>query len=564
MAVFALATNVLMLALPLYMLQVYDRVLPSQSRETLLYLSIIAAVSLAVLGLIEGVRSVLANRAAARFDEAVSEPVLAKALEPGAKGGANIQPVRDVAAIRNAIASRLVFNLLDLPFALLFVAVLYLIHPDLFWLSLGGIVILILLALANEAVTRQLSRSQQQADLGATLQLEHYARNAETIAAMGMRNDLIDRWGNTHAKALAQSDRNAIINARFTGLSRSLRFGLQLAILGLGALLVLAGEMTAGMIFASSIIAGRAFQPIDQTISSWRNLASVREAWDRLKDFMQGERPEMPLVALSRPKGNLQVSGVTVPAFDDRAKPPLLNNISFELDAGQVLAIVGPSGAGKSTLARVLTGVLAPLRGHVRLDGHALDEWPQAERGKFIGYLPQMIEMLPGSVAENIARFSGNLDDEAVVAAAGLAKVQPLIQRLSGGYNAAIGAGGIQLSGGERQRIALARAFYGNPCFVVLDEPNSNLDTEGEAALGAALASAKQAGITVVLITQRNSILEQADTIMVLEQGMVKKIGGRDEFRQTVAGQGAGQRQVRGAATSRNVTPLRAGIERKP
>lgn len=564
MAVFALATNILMLALPLYMLQIYDRVLPSQSRETLLFLSIIAAVSLAVLGLIEGVRSVIANRAAARFDEAVSEPVLAKALQPNANSGANIQPVRDVAAIRNAIASRLVFNLLDLPFALLFVAVLYLIHPDLFWLALGGIVVLVLLALTNEAVTGKISKDQQQADLGATLQLEHYARNADAIAAMGMSADLIDRWGQSHAKALAQADRNAIINARFTGLSRSLRFGLQLAVLGFGAVLVLAGEMTAGMIFASSIIAGRAFQPIDQTISSWRNLASVRQAWDRLKEFMGGEQQETQLVALARPKGNLQVSGIMVPAFDDPAKLPLLGDLSFELDAGQVLAIVGPSGAGKSTLARVLTGILAPATGQVRLDGHALDEWTQTGRGKFIGYLPQSVEMLPGSVGENIARFEEPLDDEAVVAAARLAQVEPLIQKLSGGYNALIGPGGIQLSGGERQRIALARAFYGNPCFVVLDEPNSNLDTEGEAALAAALAKAKQTGMTVVLITQRNNILEQADRIMVLEHGSIRKIGGRDEFRQAVATQGGGRRQVRGAATSRNVTPIRASIERKP
>lgn len=536
MAVFALATNMLMLVMPLYMLQIYDRILPSQSNETLLYLSLIAGLALAILGMVEGVRVVLANRAATRFDLTMAEPAIAASFAQTSSGGggpAKVQPVRDVATVRGALASRLVFNLLDLPFALLFIGVLYLIHPNLFWLALVGMAVLVSLALANELATRGMSKRQQGADMAAMVQLEHYARNAESVAAMGMLRDLVNQWGGRHAKALVEGDRAARVNAAFSGVSRTLRFSLQVAVLGYGALLVLAGEMTAGMIFAASIIAGRAFQPVDQAIAGWRNLSMARQAWQRIKQFLAEARTgEDARTLLPVPKGELKVSGVSVANAGDPARPAILSQIAFELEAGQLLGIVGPSGAGKSTLARVLTGVIVPARGEVTLDGHKLSQWRAEERGRFIGYLPQTVEMLPGTIAQNIARFRPDAEDGDVLAAAGLAHVEPLIQNQPDGYNTLIGPGGVPLSGGERQRIALARAFFGNPSFVVLDEPNANLDHDGEEALGRALETARTRGITVILITQRQRVLDHVDKIMVMEAGQVKRFDDAAAFRQ--------------------------------
>jgi ATP-binding cassette subfamily C protein len=530
MAFFSLFTNLLMLAIPLYMLQIYDRVLPSQSSATLTFLSIIAALALIVLGAMEVVRSILANRTAARLDADLADTVLQNVIRSGASSGGSSQPMRDLVAIRNIIASRQAFALLDLPFAVVFIAILYLIHPDLFWITIAGAVTLTLIALLNQYLSSKSSREQIERSVASSLQTEYLARNADSLVAMGMVNNVINYWGTGHAEEMVQSDRAGQINAFFTGLSRFLRLGLQIVILGYGALLVLDGEITPGMIFASSIVSGRALQPIDQVIASWRQLAAGMEGWRRLKLFLRDKTNRTDYSPLPTPDGNLAVTEVSQPNSVDPAAKPILNRISFELAAGKSVAVIGPSGSGKSTLARIIIGAVKPRIGSVRLDGHEISNWDPEALGRHIGYLAQDVDLLPGTIAQNIARFEPSPDSNKFIEAAKLAHAEDLIKAMPKGYDTPIGPGGVQISGGEKQRIGLARAFYGNPRLLVLDEPNSSLDKLGEIALNRALAAASQNGITVFIITQRESALARVDKIMRIQGGQISDYGDRDEI----------------------------------
>ena len=530
LAGFSFIVNALMLTMPLYMLQIYDRILPSHSMDTLTFLSVIAICSLVVLGLLEAVRSVLASRAAAQLEVTLGADALRVSMQKSRMGEADIQPMQDLANIRNFISSRIVFSLLDIPFAPLFIGILWIIHPTLFWLTVAGSIVLLLIAFLNQWVTSKPSMLAGSRQGEAMLNAQSMSRNSHALRAMGMSGNAISLWGNQNALSLEAQGNVDMRNAVLSGLSRTIRMGLQIAILGVGALLVLKNEMTAGMIFASSIIAGRGLQPIDQVIGGWRQFAITWRSWKNLKVVFETAGDEVEKTLMQTPKGEIAVDSVLVVSPGGMSNPPILKRVSFKILPGDMLGIVGPSGSGKSTLARLLVGAQQPQAGFVRFDGTDIQNWDPTQLGQHIGYLGQEMELLPGTVTQNIARLDRNPDSQAVLEAAQMAQVHTLIQKLPQGYDTLIGPGGMGLSGGQRQRIGLARAFFGNPQIMILDEPNANLDEDGELALQWALVSARKRGVTIVIITQRKQVLNSVDKILRLHQGNVDFFGTREEF----------------------------------
>ena len=530
LAGFSLVVNLLLLAMPLYMLQIYDRILPSRSIDTLMFLSIIAGGALVVLGLLEAVRSVVASRAAARLDADLGADALLASIKKSGGGEADIDPVRHLASIRQFITSRMIFALLDFPFSPIFIAILYIIHPVLFWLTLGGAVVLFVLAIITQRLSRDASARANFQQSSALQMAQSLARNSDTLQAMGMTANGVRLWGAQNAHSLIEYGSVDFRGAVMSGLSRSFRMGLQVAILGVGALLVLNHEMTAGMIFAAAIISGRALQPIDQVIGGWRQFVICWASWKSLKAALVAHKDEDAKTLLDEPKGHLSVTEVLVMNPIGVSAPPILNRVSFDLAPGSVLGVVGPSGSGKSTLARALVGVQNVQSGSIRIDGTDVQNWDRQQLGRHIGYLSQDVELLPGTVKQNIARLTAEPDDLAVLDAARKAQVHALIQKLPQGYDTRIGPGGLGLSGGQRQRIGLARAFYGDPKIMVLDEPNANLDDDGELALHRALVATRTAGVTVVIVTQRKQVLNLVDQILRLHSGSVDYLGTRDRF----------------------------------
>ncbi|WP_434722112.1 type I secretion system permease/ATPase [Mesorhizobium sp. RIZ17] len=516
---FSLLINLLLLVIPLYLLQVYDRVLPSSSVETLVYLSIIAVAALGFLGLLDAIRAVYTQRIAATVNDRLGATVFAASL--GARS--TLSPLNDLASVCAFIRSRGVSMLFDLPFAPIFLALLYLIHPVLFWVTLGGAVLLVVLVVANQlAVGRNDALSAERSALASKAE-QAFARNAETLRAMGMVENAARAWGRHVAAALALHDRSAGANALFSGASRALRMMLQLAILGAGAWLVLKGEMTAGMIFASSLVSSRALQPLDQLIGSWRQLADARRAWSRLAATLAAQPAVASRLILPDPTGAIAAQDLFFIAPDATfGAEPILKRLSFAISAGEAVAIVGPSGAGKSTLARLLVGAAQPSGGTVRIDGAELRTWDENQLGRHVGYLAQEVELFPGSIADNIARFDADADDAAIIEAAKRAEAHELVLSLRDGYQTTVAG---TLSGGERQRIGLARAFYGNPRILVLDEPSTHLDGAGETALEAVLAAARAAGVTTIVITHRPAIASACDRVMVLRGGVIEAFG---------------------------------------
>ncbi|TPJ17754.1 type I secretion system permease/ATPase [Mesorhizobium sp. B2-7-3] len=554
--VFSLLINILLLVIPLYLLQVYDRVLPSSSVETLVYLSAIAVLALAFLGLLDAIRAVYTQRVAATVDRKLGASTFAVSL--GARYAGGLSPLRDLASVCAFIRSRGVAVLFDLPFAPVFLALLYLIHPVLFWVTVAGAVLLLFLVVANQlAIGRNDALSAERSALASQAE-QAFARNAETLRAMGMVRNASLVWGRHVAAALTFHDRSSSANAIFSGASRALRMMLQLAILGAGAWLVLQGQMTAGMIFASSLVSSRALQPLDQLIGAWRQIADARRAWTRLEKALAMRPPEPRKLILPDPAGAISVQDVFFMA--PNAQPgtePILKRLNFAIGAGEALAVVGPSGAGKSTLARLLVGAAQPTGGSIRIDGADLRTWDESQLGKHVGYLAQEVELFPGSIAQNVARFDQQADDAAIVEAARRAQVHELILAQRDGYQTMIGPSDRALSGGERQRIGLARAFYGNPRLLVLDEPSSHLDGSGEAALEAVLSAARAAGVTVIVVTHRPSIAAACARVMLLRGGMVEAFGPADEvLRRSVIGKAPQQSTV---VTGSFVPTIRAG-----
>lgn len=525
---FSLFINLLQLASPLYMMQVYDRVLSSRSEGTLIMLSIVTVGMMAVSGALEMVRSRILVRTGAIFDERLSVRLFDAVFErhlrmPRAQRS---QPLQDLTTLRQFMTGQGLFAFFDAPWTPIFLLILFMFHPVLGWIAVGGGVVMVILAYVSEWATRSpLGRANVEAT--ASMQFTDTSlRNVEAVEAMGMLPGIRRRWQKRHHKMMGfqavASDWAGLLSSS----SRFTRMVLQSAMLGGGAYLAITNEITPGMMIAASIISGKALAPIDMVVGSWGGLINARMAYRRLEDLLatipaKGERMTLPA-----PTGNITVENVL--ACPPGSQIPTIKNVSFAIKAGEAVGIIGPSAAGKSTLARLLVGVWLPYAGKVRLDGADVSHWPREALGPHIGYLPQDIELFEGTVAENIARF-GHIDSDAVVEAARKAGIHDMILRLPQGYDTPIGEGGSALSGGQRQRMGLARALYGDPTFLVFDEPNSNLDDEGEAALVAAIRELKEAGKTVVIIAHRPSVLAHVDKVMVMRDGMVQLYGPRAE-----------------------------------
>ena len=529
LAVFSAGVNVLMLTAPLYMLQVFDRVLASRSTDTLLMLSLIAGVALLTLAALEGVRSFsllhISSWLDARLGSSVLQASIASALRKGQSPSA--QGLRDLSTFRTFVGGPSMFPIMDAPWTPLFIAVVFMLNPILGWMALGGALVLLVLALTNETATRGLLQRAGDAQIQAMDEAEAAVLNADVIEAMGMMADLTRKWHGRSREALQLQSRASARSGIITAVSKFIRLALQVGMLGVGAWLVIQNELTPGGMIAGTILLGRALAPVDQAIVSWKALIAARAAYQRVKTQLAGRRGRPGQgMSLPQPTGQVRCEGVTFTHPD--TQEPTLRNIDFDLPAGKVLGLIGPTASGKTTLARLLVGNLTPQSGHVRLDGMDIAQWASADRGRHVGYLPQDVELFDGSVKENIARMTDGKPDT-VVSAARLAGVHDMILRLPQGYDTQIGSAGAALSGGQRQRVALARAVYGEPCFIVLDEPNSNLDQAGVEALSSALVALKRRGATVVLVAHQPSLVREADYLMVLAEGSVKLAGPRDE-----------------------------------
>lgn len=538
---FSLALNLLMLTVPLYMMTVYDRVLTSRSEETLLMLSILAVGALAVIAVLEAVRQMVLTRIGTRLETGLGGPILDVSLQTGQSSGSDIQGLRDLGQLRQFISSPLVSALFDAPVAPFYLAVVFLIHPHLGWLSLGAALLILIVAVVNQRLARKPLAEASHYAAAALRKAQVQARNAEVIRAMGMFPDCVVSWGDDTAQALMAADRAGRRNALLNGLSKFLRLLLQIAVLGYGAYLVLAdSSLSAGIIFAASIISARALAPLDQAVSGWPTLVSAHQAWRRLREQLRSAPTGPAPMRLPEPDGSLVVEKLVFATASGAV--PILKGLSFYIEPGEVVGIIGPSGAGKSTLARLLVGAIVPSAGVVRIGGDDRQNWQPEELGPFIGYVPQDVELFPATVAQNIARLNKSPDPGKVVAAAKMANCHELIQNLPQGYDTVLGLRGYALSGGQRQRVALARAFYGNPKLVVLDEPNASLDSQGEEALIAALRQAHIAGITCVVITQRSSVMPALTKMMLLRDGHIEAFGAKDEVMKSLirpAGQSA-------------------------
>lgn len=540
--VFSIAINVLLLTTPLYLIQVYDRVLPSSSTETLIFLSVIALGALIAMGILEAARSVYAQRVATAMDGKLASRAFAAATAaPRAESG-DIGPINDLATLRTFVGSRSLTALFDLPFIPLFLALLFFIHPVLFWLTLAGAGVLLLIMITGQIASRRMSAEAPERTARASLQAQAFVRNAETLRAMGMTRNAIETWGSEFSQALNQAGRGSALNASFAGLSRAIRMALQLAILGVGAWLVLAGQMTAGMIFASSIVAGRALQPLDQLIGGWPQMIEARRAQKRLRSALSGDGAgKTAATLLPDPTGAISVKNLV---YGAPGGEPIIKRMTFSVEAGMSLAVIGPSRAGKSTLARLLVGAVHPNAGSVSYDTSDLRTWNPDQLGRHVGYLAQDVQLFPGTIAANLSRFDPDATDEAVIDAATRAHAHELISAQPDGYQTEIGASASILSGGERQRIGLARAFYGSPNILVLDEPNANLDSEGEAALARATLDAQRDGTTVIIITHRMSVATSCDRVLMMREGQVEAFGTADEvLKRATPGRQASARQ---------------------
>ena len=533
--VFSFFINLLLFVSPIYMLQIYDRVLGTRNLVTLGGITIIAAILLMVWAALETLRSRLLVRAGMLFDERFAAPMF-RVVHRGLlrlPTAFNPQYLRDVDVIREFFTGAGLIAFCDLPWFPVYVGVSYLMHPWFAGIAVVGGIVTLFLALLNEFMTRKTLLAASRASVTAGNNAGAAFRNIEVVHAMGMLEAMVGRWSRHHGEVLGlqaqASDRAGAIIA-FT---KFFRMFLQTGILGLGAYLAVAHEISAGTMIAASIVIGRALQPIEIAVGNWKSFLAAREAFGRMKLLFQAVGVEPERMRLPTPKGFVTVENLVAAA--PGGKTPILKGISFKLGAGELLGIVGPSAAGKSSLARVLVGVWQMAAGAVRLDGYELSQWDPQDLGQHVGYLPQDVELFAGAVAENIARF-GEIDNEAVIAATQLAGCHELIQSLPDGYNTNIGESGQVLSGGQRQRIALARCLYRGPRFLVLDEPNANLNSAGEDALLTALQRLKAAGTTIVIITHKINILSLVDKIMIMGDGMVQAMGSRDEVLRRLAG----------------------------
>jgi len=523
-------SNILMLTGAMFMLEIYDRVLPSRSMPTLIGLLILAAALFAALGVLDAIRGRILVRIGGALDETLSGRVYDTLVRLPLRVGARTdgtQPLRDLDSVRSYLSGLGPVALFDLPWIPLYLAICFAFHPLIGFTALAGAIILIALTLLTETLMRAPTKAATEAAIERSGLAEASRRNAEALIAMGMAGRMAAKWGEANRQYMRSQREASDLGGGLGATSKVLRMMLQSVVLAVGAYLVIHQEASAGIIIAGSILSARALAPVDLAIANWKGFIAARQSWQRLNKLLTVLPARTTPMSLQAPVHRLTVESVS-------ASPPgvpkiVVQDITFGLEAGQGLGIIGPSGSGKSSLVRLLVGVWQPVRGSVRLDGAALDQWSPDALGRHVGYLPQDVELLAGTVAQNIARFEPDADNEAVIAAAKAVGVHDLIVRLPAGYDTPIGEQGSALSAGQAQRIALARAVYREPVLVVLDEPNSNLDSEGEEALTQAILGIRERNGIVIVVAHRPSAIAGVDQLLMMNQGKAQAIGPKDE-----------------------------------
>lgn len=543
---FSVFVNLLMLTGPIYMLQIYDRVLASRSEETLFALSILAVTLYALMGVLDWARGRVLARVGARFQQDLDERVFRAGLAtrtPQIEGKA----LDDLESIQKVFSSQVLFAVCDMPWTPVFAAAIFIFHPWLGALAVCGGLFLVVLTLLNQSLTRNRMSQSVVAGMQASAFASGAQRQREAVRGMGMGQVVYNRWQQMRTAALSASlganDKTGFI----TAFTKSFRLGLQSAMLGLGAYLVLKGELTAGAMIAGSILLGRALAPVELAIGQWQIMQRAQKAWADLSQVLEVTPADAPRTVLPRPKALLQAVNLSVvPPGEYQAS---LKMINFKLEPGQAMGVIGPSAAGKSTLAKVIAGIWAPISGKIRLDGATIDQYDADTYGRYVGYLPQEVTLFDATIAENIARMDENPDSAQVVAAAQRAGAHEMILQQPDGYDTRLSAVSGRLSGGQKQRLALARALYGDPLLLVLDEPNSNLDAIGSSALNTAIREQKTKGGAVVIMAHRPAAIAECDTILYLEDGNSRAFGPRDEVLK---------------AQVKNVAQITESLKRKP
>lgn len=566
---FSLFTSLLMLTGPLYMLQVYDRVLASGSVPTLVGLTALILVLYVGYGMLEWVRNAILSKAGSRFEDILSDETLLATLQqtlndPGRSGD---KPLRDLRLLRRFISSPAVTALFDAPFSLLFFLILFMINFFYGLLAVIGGVVLVTIAYVNQKVTSKAMREAEQLELSAQQQVREVTQNAEIIEALGMVGPVQERWRDEFDRSDAALIASSSLLGRFVNGTKAFRMLLQSSVLGTGAYLSIIGVSTPGAMIAASIITGRAIGPLEQLVGQWRGIVSARCSWDALSEVLAETKAKLEQMELPKVRGEIKLEGVS--AAPPGAKKAVLTGLDLTIEAGDVVGLIGPSAAGKSTLARLLLGIWPAQVGTVRIDGADMASWSRSVIGPQLGYLPQQVDLFSGRVRDNISRFENGANAEGVIIAAQAAGCHDMILRLPDGYDTEIGERGAYLSAGQRQRLGLARALYGGPAIVVMDEPNSNLDNQGERALQDAIKNLKARKATVLIIAHRPSAVTLCNKLLMLEQGQVRAYGPSEEVLAKVAPKQAGdpsgtksvaaQGAIRIANPTGGVTPLRKG-----
>ena len=517
--VFSVITNVLMLAAPLHMMQVYDRVLSSGSKETLLYITLIAVFFLALYGVCEAIRSKLAQRISAQYAVMKAEPLFQGITSGSVPVEKSNEIIRNFNTTRMFISSRTMIGFFDLPFSPLFLVLLYLLHFQIGLITTVGAALLVTVAWFNKTLTAEDQKTSTAANSKAIGFATAMTSRSEDILAMGLLPSLVQRWGDIMRDSLNAQDIAVGKSATFFGISKGIRQILQISIMAWGAWLVLNGDMSGGLIFAASMISGKALQPIEQVIGGWDSINRARTAHAEIEKVLKNAQKNVEKIEQPTPIGNLNLHDVSLAVKGLKKEHTILSNINFQAKPGTISAVVGPSGSGKSTFARIIAGAVKPTQGEVMLDGCLQTNWPVEQWGENVGYVGQELLLFPGTIAENIARMSISPDEKQIITAASLAGAHDLINSFTEGYMTQLGDGALRLSGGQKQRIALARALYTLPKLLVLDEPNAHLDKEGEEILMGSMKQLRDLGTTIIIITQRQEILKIADNVMMIKNG---------------------------------------------
>lgn len=558
---FSMFINILMLVPPLYMLQLYDRVLGSRSQDTLIMLTLIVVVLFITMGLLEVVRSRVLVRVGNKLDSMLSQRIFDSLfeLERKAPGRSSSMPLNDLTQVRQFMTGNGLFAFFDAPWMPIYIIVLFIFHPAFGFFAIFAAIVLVGITIANEYSTKDKLAEANNLSRASTIYVDSNIRNAEVVNAMGMRNNISKVWADKYYGFLNAQNIASDSAGVWSNLSKSLRVMFQSLILGLGAYLAINMEVTPGMMIAASIIMGRALAPLDLIIGSWKGFSSARSSYERIEGLLNDFPKDKEYMKLPAPKGEITLENVVV--IPPSGTVPSLKGISMKIEKGDVVGIIGPSAAGKSSLARVMLGLWPLSNGVARIDKADISQWDREDLGQYVGYLPQDIELFEGTVSQNIARF-GEVEPEKVVEAASKAGVHEMILKLNEGYDTKIGPGGASLSGGQRQRIGLARALYNNPVFIVLDEPNSNLDDVGEAALVEAIKTLRAGGTTVVIITHRTNVLQATNKLALINNGVLELYGNTNDVlnaiaqkQQAAAGQAQAQAQAQRPAAAQSVVP---------